>query len=336
MLLLNLTYEKRKKPELISELNELKEKISELIAELNRYKNKESEFSGEIQKLQSEIKILEANTTNLNERIDSLENEKQNFKDKLELKEIKIDELLQDKENLFKEKSVILESKHDILEQIKEKELQLQQKDQKIEDLREKFKKSSSELLSKSMQIDKLVKKDKDLGAQEKEKLREFEEKIKELEKELEISYQAQKKEIEEVAEGKTRIISNMDDIFELLKKNLPQAKSNIRLVLPDIQDLIRYELTEIIKEIPNKVRLNIAAKINDPATNILVIELKNYCQFTDYSEKKIIALNIDSSKCLIGIFSGAKVICIYSEILEIIEMLNPTIMEPFMRGTRI
>jgi len=334
--LLNLTYEKREKPELIAELNESKEKISELMAELNRYKDKESEFSGEIQKLQSEIKILEAKTKNLNEKIDFLGNEKQNFEDKLELKEKKIDELLQDKENLFKEKSVILESKYDILEQIKEKELQIQKKDQKIEDLREKFKKSSSELLSKSMQIDKLVKKDKNLEGQEKGKLREFEEKIKELEKELEISYQEQKKQIDKVGERSTKIFSNMDDIIEVLKKNLPQAKSNIRLVLPDIQDLSNYELTDIIKEIPNKVRINIAVKINDPTTNILVSELKDYCKLTDYSEKKIIALNIDSSKCLIGIFSGGKIISIYSEILEIIEMLNPTIMEPFIRGTRI
>ncbi|MFX0188084.1 MAG: coiled-coil domain-containing protein [Candidatus Hodarchaeota archaeon] len=331
-----MTYEKRKKPELISELNKSREKISELTAKLNRYKNKEAEFSGEIQKLQSEIKILEAEIKNLNERIDSLENEKQNFEDKLELKEKKIDELFQDKENLLKEKSVILESKHDILGQIKEKELQIQHNNQIIEDLREKFKKSSSELLSKSMQIDKLVKKDKNLEVQEKETIREFEEKIKDLEEELERSYQGQKKEIEKVAERSTKIISNMEDIFELLKKILPQAKSNIRLVLPDIQDLSKYELIDIIKEMPNKVRLNIAAKINDPATNILISELKNYCKFTDYSEKKIIALNIDSSKCLIGIFSGAKVISIYSEILEIIEILNPSIMEPFIRGTRI
>ena len=114
-----------------------------------------------------------------------------------------------------------------------------------------------------------------------------------------------------------TIVVSGDDDIIEQVCKQL-------------------NKLIDIIKSIPNKVRLNIAAKINNPDTNILVSELKDYCQLTDYSEKKIIALNIDSSKCLIGVFNGEKVMSIYSEILGIIEIFNPTIMEPFIRGLRV
>ena len=304
--LITLSYEKKKKPDLIAEINELK--------------HKETELNSEIQRLQTEVKFMESAKENF-------EKEKKNLEDKLDSKEKKVEEL-------FQEKTVILESKNDILLQIKDKELQLQEKDQKIGDLREKFKKSSSELLIKSMQIDKLVRKDKEVI--ESGKIKEFEEKIKELEKELENTYHEQKAEIEKSAEGSTRIISNMDDIAKLLKKVLPQAKSTIRLVMPNIQDLSDYNLINLLKEIPDKVRLNIAAEISEPARNFIVSELRNFCQITDYSEKKIIALNIDSSKCLIGIFSGDKVICFYSEILEIIEMLNPIIMEPFIRGRRV
>ena len=304
--LITLSYEKKKKPDLIAEINELK--------------HKETELNSEIQRLQTEVKFMESAKENF-------EKEKKNLEDKLDSKEKKVEEL-------FQEKAVILESKNDILLQIKDKELQLQEKDQKIGDLREKFKKSSSELLTKSMQIDKLVRKDKEVI--ESEKIKEFEEKIKELEKELENTYHEQKAEIEKSAEGSTRIISNMDDIAKLLKKVLPQAKSTIRLVMPNIQDLSDYDLINLIQEIPNKVRLNIAAEISEPDRNFIVSELRNFCQITDYSEKKIIALNIDSSKCLIGIFRGDKVISLYSEILEIIEMLNPIIMEPFIRGRRV
>ena len=306
MCLITLSYEKKKKPDLIAEINELK--------------HKETELNSEIQRLQTEVKFMESAKENF-------EKEKKNLEDKLDSKEKKVEEL-------FQEKTVILESKNDILLQIKDKELQLQEKDQKIGDLREKFKKSSSELLIKSMQIDKLVRKDKEVI--ESGKIKEFEEKIKELEKELENTYHEQKAEIEKSAEGSTRIISNMDDIAKLLKKVLPQAKSTIRLVMPNIQDLSDYNLINLIKEIPNKVRLNIAAEISEPDRNFIVSELRNFCQITDYSEKKIIALNIDSSKCLIGIFRGDKVISLYSEILEIIEMLNPIIMEPFIRGRRV
>ena len=153
---------------------------------------------------------------------------------------------------------------------------------------------------------------------------------------ELENTYHEQKEEIERSAEGSTRIISNIEDIVLLLKKVLPQAKSTVRLVMPSIQDLSDYGLIDLIKEIPDKVRLNIATEISDPARNIIVSELRNYCQLTNYSDKKIIALNVDSSKCLIGIFSGEKLVSIYSEILEIIETLNPAIMEPFVRGRRV
>ena len=326
-MIISLSYEKKKKPELIAEINE--------------YKNREMELKTEIQRLQTEINFMQTSR-------ESLENEKKSLAEKLETKERKIEELIQDKERkieelfqdketLLKEKSVIAESKTDILEQVKEKELLLQQKDQKITELREKFKKSSSDLLSKSMQIEKLIKKDKgEAGVLGLEKVKEFEEKIKELEKELENTYHEQKEEIERSAEGNTRIISNIEDIVLLLKKVLPQAKSTVRLVMPDIQDLSDYGLIDLIKEIPDKVRLNIATEISDPARNIIVSELRNCCQLTNYSDKKIIALNVDSSKCLIGIFSGEKLVSIYSEMLEIIETLNPAIMEPFVRGRRV
>ena len=254
---------------------------------------------------------------------------------KLDSREKKIEDLLQDKENLLKEKSDISESKTELLEQVKEKELELQQKEQKLEDLKDKFKKSSSELLSKSMEIDKLIKKDKNLKIQD-DQVKEFEKKIKDLEKDLKKSHHRQKKELEQEFTGGTRVISSMEGIFEIIKEVLPQAKSSIRLVLPDIQDLNKFNLTDTIMEIPYKVRLNIAAKIDDPLNDDIARELKKRCQLTNYFEKRIIALSVDSSIILIGIFKGMNVIGIYSEILEIIEILKPAIMEPFIKGVKI
>ena len=294
------------------------------------YKNKETELNAkiqelqnEIQKLQAEIEISKAKAENLdllNEKIDSLENEKSNLNKKLELKETKIEELLQDKENLLTEKSDILESKNEILEQVKKKELELQEKEQKLEDLKDKFKQSSSELLSKTMEIDKLRKKGETLKIQN----------------DLQKSQERKKKELEKELTGGTRVISSMEGIFEIIKEVLPKAKSSIRLVIPDIQDINKFNLIDTIKEIPNKVRLNIAAKIDNPLGDNLSRELRNYCQLTNYFEKRIIALFVDSSIILIGIFKGMNVIGIYSELLEIIEILKPAIMEPFIKGIKI
>lgn len=325
-----MTYEKKENPDLFQnlmkqkkELNDAKERISEVTKELNGYKNKETELNGKIQELQAEIEISKAKTKNLdllNERIASLENEKSNLNKKLELKETKIEELLQDKENLLKEKSDILESKNELLEQVKKKELELQEKEQKLEDLKDKFKQSSSDLLSKTMEIDKLIKKDESLKIQD----------------DLQKSQLRKKEELEKELTGGTRVISSMEDLFEIIKEVLPQAKSSIRLVVPDIQDINKYNLIDKIKEMPNKVRINLAAKIEDPLGDNLARELRSYCQLTNYFEKKIIALFVDSSIILIGIFKGMNVIGIYSELLEIIEILKPAIMEPFIKGIKI
>ncbi len=362
----------QKKSELLRELTKCDETILELKAEVKNSHDKETILNSEIRNLQSEIKYLEANKKNidiLNENIQSSEKNIKDLEIKLEGKEQKIEELLNDKELLLNEKSEILESKNEILQKLKEKELEIQQKDQKIAELREKFKQSSSDLLSKSMQIDKLVKKDKNLGeleetiqnlrseigekdTSEKEKVNKLEEEIRTLETELDAS-QAIIKELETVKSemqeqmqepesGKatienTKILSNLDDIFEIIKDILPQGKSNIRLVVPEIEDIGKFELDNMIKELPTKVRINIGAEIEDPSGNIIVQEIKDHCQLTNYSEKKFIALNVDSSKFLIGLFIGAnKILGIYTEVLEVINLFKPAIMEPFIRGVKV
>jgi len=356
----------QKKSELMVELSKSDEIISELRTELKNSKDKETILNSEIRNLQSEIKYLEANKKNieiLNENIESSERNIKDLEKKLELKEKKIEELLNDKEALLNEKSEIIESKNEILQKLKEKELEIQRNSQKISELREKFKQSSSDLLSKSMQIDKLVKKDKNvdeleetiqnlkdvMGEKEisaREKANTLEERIKSLEIELQTS-QRVIKELEEVkieepqistgSTESTKIISNLESIIDIIKRTLPQGKSNIRLVVPEIDDITKFELISMIKEMPTKVRINISTTIDDPSGNIIVQDLKDHCKLTNYSEKKFIALNVDSSKFLIGLFIGEnEVLGIYTEVLEIINLFKPTIMEPFIRGVKI
>ena len=360
----------QKKSELLVELSKCDDMISELKINLKNSQDKETLLNSEIRNLQSEIKYLEANKKNvelLNENIESFEKTIKDLEIKLELKEEKIEELLKDKESLLNEKSEILESKNSILQKLKEIELEVQQKDQKIIELREKFKQSSSDLLSKSMQIDKLVKKDKNMGdleetiqklegdlermeLSEEEKVKQYEEKIWNLKSELEQSHKVieelenvakEEKKIadETIAESieSTKIVSNLDAIINLIKNLLPQGKSNIRLILPEIDDLNKFELINIIKKLPTKVRINICAKIDDPTGDAFVADLKNYCQLTDYSDKKFLALNVDSSKFLLCLFVGDnKILGIYTEELEFINLFKPALMEPFIRGTKL
>lgn len=346
--------EKKKKTDLLEELNEFKLKVTSLNTELNlskdtilnleseltEAKNNENMLSSEIRNLQTEIKYIEANKKSvdiLDENIHSLDKLRENLEQKLELKEKKIEELLQDKEILLKEKSEVLNGKNEILQEIKEKELELQEKGQDFAKLREKYKQSSSDLLGKSMQIEKLVKKDK-IGE-------EFENKINDLEEELKISYEKLKelehsngqiKSLKVESNEDTQILSSMDAIIEKIRVELPQGKSNIRLVLPEIDDLQKHELIKIIKKIPNKIRISIGANIEDPLNNAIVNDLKNFCQLTSCINKKLIGLNIDASKVLIAVFTGKEVVGIYTEVLEVVDLLKPAIMEPFIKGIKL
>jgi len=371
--------EKKKKTDLLEELNELKLKVTSLNSELNlskdtilnleseltEAKNNENMLSSEIRNLQTEIKYIEANKKSvdiLDENVHSLDKLRENLEQKLELKEKKIEELLQDKEILLKEKSEVLSGKNEILQEIKEKELELQEKGQDFAKLREKYKQSSSDLLGKSMQIEKLVKKDK-IGEEfenkisnlenkleqqissKTEMINDFEEKINDLEEELKISYEklrelehsnGQIKSLEVESNEDTQILSSMDAIIEKIKVVLPQGKSNIRLVLPEIADLQKHELIKIIKKIPNKIRINIGANIEDPLNNAIANDLKNFCQLTSCINKKLIGLNIDASKVLIAVFTGKEVVGIYTEVLEVVDLLKPAIMEPFIKGIKL
>jgi len=360
----------QKKSELLMELSKYDEIISELKVELKNSKDKETLLNSDIRNLQSEIKYLEANKKNtdlLKENLKAFEKNIKELEIKLELKEGKIEELLKDKESLLNEKSEILESKNDILQKLKERELEVQQKDQKIFELRDKFKQSSSDLLSKSMQIDKLVKKDKSMDdleetiqklevelermeLSEEEKVKQFEKKLRSLKSELEQSHKVIE-ELENVAKEEkqfaeecivesiesTKIVSDLDVIINIIKNLLTQGKSNIRLILPEIDDLNKFDLINIIRKLPTKVRINICAKIEDPTENVFIADLKNYCQLTDYSDKKFLALNVDSSKFLLCLFvEDNKILGIYTEELEFINLFKPAIMEPFIRGTKI
>ena len=144
-----------------------------------------------------------------------------------------------------------------------------------------------------------------------------------------------------EAAAGKgvikeTMVINNLDTIMDQIKRILPHGRSTIRLVLPDIHDIEKYGLTEIIKTIPGNVILNVAANVEDPYQDTLVKEIKNYCQLTTYSDRKFIAINVDSSQFLIGIFKGDIVAGIYTEVSDFIDLFKQAIMEPFIKGRKL
>jgi chromosome segregation ATPase len=337
-----------KPTDLMLELQELQEENNDLKKALEEIETEKKMLTSEIRNFQTEIKLLKAEKKGeqaLHDKIEFLEGERRNLEEKLEQKDYKFEELMEDKENLIKEKFELMEWKNQTLENKTQKDLELRQKDQDISDLKAKIKKTSTDLLNKTMQIDKLVK-----GSQN---IKDLEEKIKELEEELdhykniENSLEIAKQKLkeyekveelgDEVLSKETLILTNMEEIVRYLKRTLPLAKSMVRLILPEIHDIEKFELMDILKELPDNIRINIAALVDNPFNDDFVRELKNICQLTNYSSRKFIALNIDSSKFLIGMFRpNDQIEGIYTEFSEFIDILKPTIMEPFLRGKKV
>lgn len=342
-----MVYEKMKKPELIKEIDEAKKKVSELTKEVNEEKEKVSELTSElneekkkVSELTNELKVTKARQYNLSDKINFLEKERADLEQKLKLKEDKVDLLVHDKESLLKEKSEVLEDKSKILQEIKEKELELQEKMQRFDKLKEKFKQSSSDLLNKTMQIDKLVKKEQDIH--------ELESKIEELEKLIEEgkirSLEGQKEDQSRIKstshdveslEG-TNVISDRKSIIKYIHEMIPQSKSQIRIVLPTIEDLDNFKIIDILKKVPSKVRINIASKIEDPSGNVLVHEIKGFSQLTNCFNSEFIALNVDSAKFLICFLREDGIVGFYTEAMEIIDLFKASIMEPFIKGRKV
>ena len=176
----------------------------------------------------------------LNDRINYLEKDRKNSEEQLNKFEQKVNQLYQDKENLLNEKSKILEEKNEILQQVTDKELELQQKDQTIADLRAKFKQSSGDLLSKTMEIDKLVKRLKAMDGLEQQESSKSEE-VKTLKAEIEKLKEELAKAEQAVGKGEikeTMVIHNFETILEQIKTILPEGRSTIRLVFRDIMNI--------------------------------------------------------------------------------------------------
>ena len=195
------------------------------------------------------------------------------------------------------------------------------------------------------MHIDKLVKGSYNIKDLEN-KIKDLEDELahyKNIEKVLENTKQklTEYEKVEESGEAilakNTIILTNMEEIIHYLKRTLPLAKSSVRLVLPDVHNLEKFELIDILKELPDNMRINIAALVDNPFNDIFVRDLKHLCRLTNYASRKFIALNVDSSKFIIGMFkSNEEIEGIYTEFSEFIDILKPTIMEPFLRGKKV
>jgi len=337
----NLQKELKEKEGLIIHLNE---KISQLKSELNETKIVKVKFEGDLKAMNSEMKLMEIkikNTEEMEEKVKSLSLEQMKLKQQLSEYRQKNEYLLKDREDLLNAKAQILEEKNESLQEYANLKLKMQEREVKIADLKAKFNKALSQILIKQMDFEKNLNNQKELEETRTlifEELVNYKQKVAELQKIIRKDH-----EETQIVEFKqdinlqgTGIISDISAMENYFKNHIENTKRNIRLVLPNIRDLERYGLLEILNNLPENVNVWVAGKIDEQADNEFIIEIRKRYQIINYSNEGIFALNIDSATISIGITRHKKTIGIFTDSIDLINLFKPTIMEPFIRGRKL
>ncbi len=322
----------------------LNDKISQLTSDLNEEKIVRVKTEGDLKVIASEMKLIEIiakNTEVLEEKLKSLSADKNNLVQQLLEYRQKNEILVKDREEILNEKAQILKEKNENLQKFVDLKLKMQEREVKIADLKAKFNKALSQILLKQMDFEKNIKNQKELEETRTlifEELVNYKKKVAELQQIVgkdqdEIQKEEMKQDIEVQGTGIISDISVMESHF---KNHIKKAKRNIRLVLPNIQDLEKYGLLEVLNELPENVKIWVAGKIVDPSDNEFIQKIKKRYQVVNYSDEGIFALSIDSANIAIGITNFKRTVGIFTDSIEMINLFKPTIMEPFIRGRKV
>lgn len=337
----NLQKELKEKEGLIIHLYD---KISQLKSELNETKIVKVKFEGDLKAINSEMKLMEIkikNTEEMEEKVKSLSLEQMKLKQQLYEYRQKNEYLLKDREDLLNAKAQILEEKNESLQEYANLKLKMQEREVKIADLKAKFNKALSQILIKQMDFEKNLNNQKELEETRTlifEELVNYKQKVAELQQIIQKDHEeTQKVEFkQDINLQGTGIISDISAIENYFKNQIKNTKRSIRLVLPNIRDLERYGLLEILNNLPENVNVWVAGKIDEQADNEFIQEIRKRYQIINYSNEGIFALNIDSATISIGITRHKKTIGIFTDSIDLINLFKPTIMEPFIRGRRV
>lgn len=337
----NLQKELKEKEGFIIHLNDI---ISQLKSELNETKIAKVKFEGDLKAINSEMKLMEIkikNTEEMEEKVKSLSLEQMKLKQQLYEYRQKNEYLLKDREDLLNAKAQILEEKNESLQEYANLKLKMQEREVKIADLKAKFNKALSQILIKQMDFEKNLNNQKELEETRTlifEELVNYKQKVAELQKMIRKDH-----EETQIVEFKqdinlqgTGIISDISAMENYFKNHIENTKRNIRLVLPNIRDLERYGLLEILNNLPENVNVWVAGKIDEQADNEFIQEIRKRYQIINYSNEGIFALNIDSATISIGITRHKKTIGIFTDSIDLINLFKPIIMEPFIRGRKV
>lgn len=310
-------YEEKLK-NLRTEPQALREQLGTRIAD---YNTELANISGILDGLRETITTLEKQTREKDEIINDLKHPIEEFRKLTEEKDQQIAELrqrmdgaLETKRKYIEEKESLFKEREDLVNAKLEAEKKLALAETKVKQLSARVRESGDGLLGSSMEIESL-----------KEKIQEKEDQVRALEAQL-----------HGITTGSTGIFYKIDQTVNYIKNLIENARSNVRLVVPDFGDLDTYGILDLMENLGPTINTFVAGNIDAESHGAIVSKLRERnATLVNYSQRDMYAIIVDSANLGIALLEGDSIVGIFTNIEKLVGLLKDSVINPFIKGTK-
>lgn len=123
------------------------------------------------------------------------------------------------------------------------------------------------------------------------------------------------------------------------LKTKLENVKRTIRIILPDLSDIDKYEIKNKFLGLSKNILKNLACTV-DTEKDVKILELLKERNFriTDYRGVKLFALTVDNLTAALAVYDKKteSLTGVFSNDQELVRLLSQSIISPFIKGIKL
>jgi sugar-specific transcriptional regulator TrmB len=132
-------------------------------------------------------------------------------------------------------------------------------------------------------------------------------------------------------------VLTTREGLEEMFKQMIKRTNRSLRFCIPRLAQIESLGLLPIISGFPRMLVVNIAGDIMATDEHLVSKLNPKGVSFTSYDKKDRWILNRDGEDVIIALEKpDGNIIGFYSNESRIVSMLNSSLMEPWIRGTKI
>ena len=137
----------------------------------------------------------------------------------------------------------------------------------------------------------------------------------------------------------KTGTFNNIAAFMLFLKTKLEDVKRTVRIILPDLTNIEKYEIKNKFLGLPKNILKNLACAVDTEKDEELLGLLKDRnFRITDYRGVKLFALTVDNLTAALAVYNKANesITGVFSNDQELVRLLSQSIISPFIKGIKL